>query len=72
MGQMVRFIGTFRIPGGPIYVPGDHALLDERLAAQAVAQGVAVTEDDASGQRAAAPTGPDAHKMVTHGRRKAR
>ena len=66
----VYFVGPFRIPGGPMYVQGDHAIMADDLAEQAMAQGAAIHEEQAAAGMAA-PDHPPAHKMVQRGRRKA-
>lgn len=65
----VRFIRSFRTPGGPLYVPGDTAALSERMAEEALKQGAALRVQ-AANYGEAALDGPPAHTMVTDPMRK--
>jgi hypothetical protein len=64
----VRFIRSFRTPGGPLYVPGDTAALSETMANEALKQGAALRVQDAT--YGAALDGPSAHTMITEPSRK--
>lgn len=44
----VTFHRPFKVAGGPIYVPGDMALLEEAIAIQAIQQGAALRNQTAN------------------------
>ena len=59
----VRFIEHFRVAGGPLYVKGDAAMLEDHVAADAIRQGAALRVQ-AANYHEAALDGPEQHKMI--------
>lgn len=46
MSVAVTFIGPFRTAGGPLYVKGDKARLDDWMAEEAIRQGAALRDQE--------------------------
>lgn len=59
----VRFIRSFKTPGGPLYVPGDVASLGEQMATEALRQGAALRVQDANYGEASLD-GPPRHTQL--------
>lgn len=58
----VTFIGRFALPGGPMYIRGDRAMLDDDVAEAAIRQGAALRDQRAYyGESVDAPA---ANKMM--------